>query len=261
MELRDKVVLVTGASMGIGEAIARAFSGAGAKTVLAARSLGRLEAIARNLPTDSLLLQVDMARPDQVLAMVSRTAEHFGRVDILVNNAAVGMYAAAADMSPEKLETLVRTNWLGPVYAVQAVIPYMRKQGGGQIINISSVAGKVAFPWMGAYCASKFALNAFSDSLRMEVRQDHIHVLTVCPGRVRTAFTENAFKDGATSPLFPGGISAERVARAVLRASSRNRREIVVPADNRLLGWLHSIFPSSVDYLMTCVLRPRMRRV
>jgi NAD(P)-dependent dehydrogenase (short-subunit alcohol dehydrogenase family) len=207
-----KVVLVTGASMGIGEAIARAFSAEGAKLAVVARSLDKLEALARSLPGEALPLRADMSRPEEARAMVQKAADHFGRIDILVNNAAVGMYASVADMKPEEFERLIATNWVGPVHAIQAAVPYMRRQGGGQIINVSSVAGKVALPWMGAYCASKFALNALSDSLRMELRSEKIHVLSVCPGRVKTGFTENAFKDMTTRPLYPGGISAERVA-------------------------------------------------
>lgn len=260
-KLEGKVVLVTGASMGIGEAIAKVFAGEGAKLALAARSFDKLRAVARCLPTDALPLETDLSQPEQVRAMARATAEHFGRIDILINNAAVGMYASIADMPPEQFAHLVATNWVGPVHAIQAVVPYMRRQGGGQIINISSVAGKVALPWMGAYCASKFALNALSDSLRMELRPDHIHVLSVCPGRVNTPFTRNAFRDVATRPLYPGGISAERVARAVLRASLRGKREIVVPAENRLFGWFHALFPSSLDRMMAWFLRPRMRKV
>lgn len=247
--------------MGIGEAIARAFAAEGARVALAARSLDKLGEIAKSLPTESLTIQTDVSRPDHVRAMIQTTVAHFGRIDILVNNAAVGMYAAAADMSPEKVEKLVATNWLGPMYAIQAAIPHMKKQGGGQIINISSVAGKVALPWMGAYCASKFALNAFSDSLRMELLADNIHVITVCPGRVNTPFTRNAFKDFATSPLIPGGISAERVARTVLRASKMRKREVIVPADNHLFGWIHALLPATVDRFMEWFLRPRMRKV
>ena len=246
--------------MGIGEAIARVFSAEGAKLVLAARSIDKLEALARSLPSEALPLRTDMSRPEVARAMVQKTADHFGRIDILINNAAVGMYASVADMKPEQFEKLVATNWLGPIHAIQAAVPYMRKQGGGQIINISSVAGKVALPWMGAYCASKFALNALSDSLRMELRNENIHVLSVCPGRVRTPFTQNAYKDVATRPLYPGGISAERVARAVLRASRKRKREIVVPADNRLFGWLHGLFPALVDRAIVWVLRPQMRK-
>jgi len=247
--------------MGIGEAIARHFAAHGAKLALAARSLDKLEAVAQSLPTESIALRADVGRPEEIRAAVARTIEYFGRLDILVNNAGVGMYAAVADMQPEQFERLVATNWLGPVHAIQAVVPQMRKQGGGTIVNISSVAGKVAIPWMGAYCSTKFALNALSSSLRMELRPDHIHVVNVCPGRVKTPFTQNAYKDFATRPLYPGGISAERVARAVLRAIHRRKREIVVPADNRLFGWFHGILPGLVDRVMVMVLRPQMRKM
>ena len=258
-KLAGKVALITGASMGIGEAIARVLAADGATVALAARSREKLEVLARSLPTEAIAIQADVSRPEEVRAMVARTVEHFGRMDILVNNAGVGMYASVADMKPDQFERLVATNWLGPVHAIQAAVPHMKRQGGGTIVNISSVAGKVALPWMGAYCASKFALNALSSSLRMELRPENIHVLTVCPGRVKTPFTENAYKDFATSPLYPGGISAERVARAVLRGVHRKKREIVVPADNRLFGWLHGLFPRLVDRAMVLVLRSLMR--
>ena len=259
-KLDGKVVLVTGASMGIGEAIARVFAADGARLALAARSLDKLEALARSLPTEAIAIQSDVSQAEEIRAMVARTVDHFGRLDILVNNAAVGMYASVAEMKPDQFEHLLATNWLAPVRAIQAAVPHMRKQGGGTIINISSVAGKVALPWMGAYCASKFALNALSNSLRMELKPENIHVISVCPGRVKTPFIENAYKDFATQPLYPGGISAERVARAVLRAVHRRKREIVVPANNRLFGWLHGLFPALVDRAIVWVLRPQMRK-
>lgn len=259
-KLEGKVALITGASMGIGEAIAKALAAEGAKLALAARSWDRLQAVARSLPTEALPLQTDVSHPDQARAMVRATAEHFGRIDILVNNAAVGMYASVAEMPPEQFEKLVATNWLGPVHAIQAVVPIMRRQGGGQIINISSVAGKVAIPWMGVYCSSKFALNALSASLRMELASDHIQVLSVCPGRIRTPFPENAFRDAATKPFHPGGISAERVARAILRASLRGKREIVVPASNWMFVWMHALFPGLLDRGMGWYLRRAMRK-
>lgn len=258
-KLRNKVVLITGASSGIGTALARLFAAEGARLALAARSFDKLQALASSLGSEALPLEVDMTRPDEVRQMVRAAAEHFGRLDVLVNNAGIGMYAAASAMLPEEFEQVVATNWVGPVHAIQAAIPYMRAQGGGQIINISSVAGKVAIPWMAAYCSTKFALNAFSDSLRLELAPDNIQVLTVCPGRVSTPFTANAFRDGATRPLSPGGISAERVARATLRAALGGRREIVVPASNRAICWLHTLFPRLLDEAMVRVLRRRMR--
>jgi short-subunit dehydrogenase len=257
--LTNKVVLITGASMGIGEALARIFSAEGAKLALAARSLDRLQVLAKSLPTEAIAIETDMSKPEAARDMVEKTVAHFGRIDILINNAAVGMYASVADMKPEQFEHLVAINWLGPVYAIQAVIPHMRRQGGGQIINISSVAGKVAIPWMGAYSSSKFALNALSDSMRMELRPDHIHVLLVCPGRIDTPFIENAYKDFATRPLHPGGISADRLSWAILRASLRNKREIMVPADNRLFEWFHAWMPATVDRFIVRVLRRQMR--
>ena len=257
--LANKVVLITGASMGIGEALARVFSAEGARLALAARSLGRLEALAKSLPTEAISIEADMSQAEAARAMVEKTVAHFGRIDILINNAGVGMYASVAEMKPAEFEHLVATNWLGPVYAIQAAVPHMRRQGGGQIINISSVAGKVAIPWMGAYCSSKFALNALSDSLRMELRPERIHVLLVCPGRIATPFTENAYKDFATRPLRPGGITADRLARAILRASLRRKREIMVPADNRLFEWFRGLMPAVVDRLMVRVLRRQMR--
>jgi short-subunit dehydrogenase len=258
--LENKVALITGASSGIGEALARVFAQEGAKLALAARSLDKLRSLARSVGPDALPLQTDLSDRAQAGEMVRATAERFGRIDILVNNAGVGMYASVSEMSPEEFERLVATNWLGPVYAIQAVIPYLQKQGGGQIINISSVAGKVAIPWMAAYCGSKFALNAFSDSLRMELQSKNIQVISVCPGRVRTPFTENAFKDSGTRPLHPGGITAERVARAILSASLRGKRQIVVPASNWMFVWLHGVFPRFIDSMMLRVLRRGMRQ-
>lgn len=259
-KLANKVVLITGASSGIGAAIARVFAAEGARVALAARSAEKLRAVAGSLGTDALAFPTDMTDRAQVRRTVEATVERFSRLDILINNAGVGMYAPVASMLPNQFEQVVATNWLGPVSAVQAVIPYMRKQGGGQIINISSLAGKIAIPWMGAYCGTKFALNALSDSLRMELAADRIQVLSVCPGRIATPFVRNAFRDPATQPLPSDGIPAERVARAVLRASLQGKREIVVPASNWAYVWLHTLFPRLVDYGMVRYLRGRMRQ-
>ena len=250
-KLADKVVLITGASSGIGAAIARLFAREGARLALAARSADKLHSFAASLGPNALAIPTDVTDPDQVRRMVEATVERFGRLDILVNNAGVGVYAPVAGMPPEWFEAGVATNWLGPLHAIQSAVPHMRRQGGGQIINISSVAGKIAIPWMGVYCATKFALNALSASLRMELAADGIQVISVCPGRIATRFGENALRDSRFR-LFPmNGISAERVARAVLRASMRGSREIVVPASNWLFVWLYMLFPRLVDYVMS----------
>jgi NAD(P)-dependent dehydrogenase (short-subunit alcohol dehydrogenase family) len=256
-KLANKVALITGASSGIGEAIARLFAHEGARVSLSARSADKLHALVASLGSTALAVPTDISDPAQVSRMVEITVERFGRLDILVNNAGVGMYAPVASMAPEQFTHLVSTNWLGPVYAVQAAVPHMRRQNGGQIINISSVAGRVAIPWMGAYCSTKFALNALSDSLRMELARDRIDVISVCPGRIATPFGRNAFRHAGYRPLPPSGTSAERVARAVLRASLRRKREIVVPASNWLFVWLHSLFLGLTDAMMLSFLRRR----
>jgi short-subunit dehydrogenase len=259
-KLENKVVIITGASMGIGEAISRLFAAEGAKLALAARSLDRLENLARELGPETLPIRADMTDANAIYEMARLTAARFGRIDILINNAAVGMYTAFVDTPPEQIELLIRTNWLGPMHAIQAVVPYMRKQKSGQIINISSVAGKISIPWMATYCSTKFALNALSYALRMELAEENIQVISVCPGRIETPFTVNAIKDAGTLPMLPGGISAERVARAVLRASLKNKREVVVPASNWPYAFLHDLFPSISDSVMVRVLRRGMRK-
>ena len=257
-KLANKVVLITGASSGIGAALARVFAAEGARVALAARSGEKLQALAASFGPNALALPTDVTDSAQVRRMVQATVERFGRLDILINNAGVGMYAPAASMPPEQFKQVVATNWVGPVYAIQSAVPQMRQQGGGQIINISSVAGKIPIPWMGAYCGTKFALNALSDSLRMELAADRIQVLSVCPGRIATPFVQNAFRDAAIRPLPSDGISAERVARAVLRASLQGKREIVVPASNWAYVLLHTLFPRLVDYGMVRYMRGRM---
>ena len=259
-KLANKVVLITGASSGIGAAIARLFAQEGARVALAARSAEKLRSLAASLGQNAFPVPADMADPAAVRRMVAATVERFGRLDILVNNAAVGIYGPASTLSPEQFEKVIATNWLGPLHAIQSAVPHMRKQGGGQIINISSVAGKVGIPWMGIYCATKFALNALSDSLRMELAADRIQVITVCPGRIRTPFMQNAFRDPRFRLLPPAGISADRVARAVLRASLRGKREIVVPASNWMFVWFHGLFPRLTDSLMLSYMRGRMHR-
>jgi short-subunit dehydrogenase len=256
-----KVVLITGASMGMGEGLARAFAAEGAKLSLAARSKEKLQALAKSLPRESLVIATDMAQPDQVRHMVEQTVSHFGRIDILVNNAAVGMYSPVAEMDMAAVEELFKTNWMGPVHAIQAAVPHMKRQGGGQIINISTVAARIPLPYFGSYAASKYAMTAMNDILRMELRSENIKVLLVFLGRVRTNFTANAYKGPSTRALGGkmGGISVERAARAILLASRMNRREIVVPCSNRVFGWLRRLAPPLADRLAMALLGPMMR--
>jgi short-subunit dehydrogenase len=152
------------------------------------------------------------------------------------------------------------TNFFGAVEAMKAVIPVMRQQNSGTIINISSVAGHIAIPYMAAYCATKFALNAIGKAARVELANSGIHVLTVCPGFVRTEFGANAVKGSQPQQVRPKkvrGITAERVARSVLQSYIRQKREVVVPWTMHPVIKLYQLFPSLVEFSMIKMAKPR----
>jgi len=149
---------------------------------------------------------------------------------------------------------MFETNFFGALSAMQAVIPVMRQQGGGTIVNISSVAGHIPLPFHAAYSATKFALNAIGKGAGVELKKDNIHVLTVCPGYVRTAFGENAVRGSELKKVRPGsvrGISAERVARATLRGYMKGKREVIVPWTMHLPVKFYQLFPSVVEWGMS----------
>jgi len=177
----------------------------------------------------------------------------FGRVDVWVNNAGVGIRDSVADMEMLACRELFETNFFGAVECMQAVVPAMREAGGGTIINISSVAGHVPLAFGAPYSASKFALNALGKGARMELKKDNIHVLTVCPGYIRTEFGSHmlASRRGNIRPKSARGISAERVARAVYRGYRGRKREVIVPWVMTLAIKLYQLFPGLVEWGMS----------
>ena len=198
MDVRNKVVLVTGASAGIGLATARRLSAAGAKVALAARSADALERLAKELKEaghEALAVPTDMRSLDQVKRYVDEAFRHFGRVDILVNNAGQGMAAPVESASFQDFQSIIELNVYGPVRAMQAVIPLMRQGGGGVIANVSSMVSKMHIPGLGAYAATKAALNLLSETARFELERDGIKVLTVFPRTTATDFGRNSIGD------------------------------------------------------------------
>jgi len=189
-----KVAVVTGGSRGIGLAIARALLQRGARVAITATSDATLRTGAAELEKVSaagavLPIRADVRRYEQVEQAIEAAARHFGGLDVLVNNAGVGLFRPVADMTVDEWHRVIDTNLTGVFYGCRAVLPHLRSRGGGWIINISSLAGTNAFPDAAAYCASKAALNAFSEALMQEVRHDGIRVAYVMPGSVRTDFT------------------------------------------------------------------------
>lgn len=255
MEIAGKIAVVTGASMGIGEAIAKSFADQGAAVVMLSRDSSRVEAArARIGHGDKILaLACDVRHREEIDRAIGLTLHHFQRIDIWVNNAGHGLFDSVAQMDMAACREIFETNLFGAVSAMQAVVPVMRQQGGGSIINISSVAGHVPLPFHSAYSATKFALNAMGKAAGVELKNDGIHVLTVCPGYVQTAFSENATRGNELKRVRPQsvrGITAERVARATLRGYVKQKREVIVPWTMYAPQKIYQLFPGLVEWAM-----------
>jgi len=255
MELSGKVVVVTGASMGIGEAIATLFAQEGASVVLLSRDSTRAEAARSRIGflERTAALSCDVRHAEEIDRTLSLTLHHFQRIDVWINNAGHGLLDSVSKMEPSAYREMFETNFFGAVTAMQKVIPIMAKQGGGTIINISSVAGHIPLPFYAAYSATKFALNALGKAARVELKKSGVRVLTVCPGYVRTSLGENAIRGHELKKVRPNsvrGISAARVARATLHGYLRQKREVIVPWTMHVPVKLYQLFPGLVEKAM-----------
>ena len=195
MDIRDKVVIVTGASGGIGLATARAAAAAGAKVVLAARSGDQLTELAEALRREgheALAVPTDMRQQAAVIQLVETAFQRYGRIDVLINNAGQAVAGTVADLDLDHYRQVIELNMFGPIYAMQASAPKMRAQGGGIIINVSSMVSKMHIPGLGGYASTKAALNMLSDTARGELAPDNIRVITVYPRTTDTDFGRNS---------------------------------------------------------------------
>jgi len=255
MELAGKIVVVTGASMGIGEAIAKIFSDHGASVVMLSRDAARIDAARARIGHSerTLAMACDVRHREDIDRAVGLTLHHFQRIDVWINNAGHGLLDSVAQMEMPACREMFDTNLFGAVAAMQAVIPVMQQQAGGTIINVSSVAGHIPVPFHAAYSATKFALNAIGKAASVELKKEGIHVLTVCPGYVRTGFGENAVHGNELKRVRPGavrGITAERVARATLRGYLKQKREVIVPWTMHIPVKIYQLFPGVVEWAM-----------
>ena len=254
---RGRVALVTGASSGIGAATARAFAGAGLRVALCARRKDRLEQLAAELTTqgaEATVHAVDVTDTLAVRAMVDEVAARWGRLDVLVNNAGRGFAATLEQTTAEELRALMELNVVAVLGATQAALPIMRRQGSGHIINVSSVVGRRAVPYRAAYSATKFALGALSEALRVELTGTGIAVTLVYP--IHTGETEFHEAEVQKVPWRPMGPvqSGERVARAILSCVRRPRPEVYPYWPVRILAVMSVIAPGLVDRGMRRVL-------
>ncbi|HZT77216.1 MAG TPA: SDR family oxidoreductase [Vicinamibacterales bacterium] len=209
--LNGKVAVVTGGSRGIGLAIAHALVADGVKVAITGRNATHLSSARRAIegagPGAIETLSMDVRKYDDVQRAVNATVSRFGGLDIVVNNAGVGIFTDVASMTPEQWSEVIDTNLTGVFYMCRAAIPHLRARGGGFIVNISSLAGKNPFVDGGAYCASKSGLNAFSETLMQEVRHDNIRVSYVLPGSVATGFSSGDPAKGADWKIAPADVA------------------------------------------------------
>ncbi len=241
--------------MGIGEAISKIFAEQGASVVMLSRDLQRVEAARVRIGANerTLAMACDIRYREEVDRAVGLTLHHFYRIDVWVNNAGHGLRDSVAQMDMAAFREMFDTNFFGAVSAMQAVIPVMRQQGGGTIINISSVAGHIPLPFHAGYSATKFALNAIGKAARIELRKENIHVLTVCPGYVKTQFGKNVVLGNEQRNVRPSsfrGITAERVARATLQGYLKQKREVIVPWTMYVPVKVYQHFPGLVEAAM-----------
>jgi short-subunit dehydrogenase len=250
MRIDGKVVLITGASEGIGAACAAEFAASGARLALTARNEEKLR---RAAPPNSLSVTGDITVDADRRTIVERTLAHYGAIDILINNAGAGFYQPSWEMPMEEVRYLMDLNFFAPLALTQLAVPSMRERRTGMIVNIGSIAGKVPLPWMSMYSVSKYALGALTDCQRMELRRDGIHTMIVCPGYVQTNFQKNV-RFGQTPPKVRDAkrfaITAEDCARAIRHGVERGARTVVTPR----AGWFFVIamrlFPTLMEAQM-----------
>jgi short-subunit dehydrogenase len=255
MRLAGKVAVITGASMGIGEAIAKLFVEEGASVVMSSRDESRIEQARQRIGhlDKTLGLFCDVRNREDLDRLLSLTLHNFGHVDIWVNNAGYGLSDSIAAMNMDQCRAMFDTNLFGAIAGMQVVTPVFVKQGSGTIINISSVAGHIPVPYKGAYSATKFALNAIGKAARIELKDTGVNILTVCPGYIATNFSANVVRGNDRKRLGGAvrhGPTADTVAHATLEGFLKRKREVVTPRSN---GWavkFYQIWPGAVEWAM-----------
>ncbi len=249
MKLDGKVVVITGASQGIGAACAAEFARAGARLSLS----GRCEKRLRDASADALITAGDLTAEDVRHQLVERTLERYGSIDVLINNAGVGDYRPSWDTPLEEARVLMELNYFVPLRLTQLVAPHMRARRSGMIVNVGSIAGKLTLPWMTLYSASKSAIGTLTEGARMELMRDGVHTMVVCPGYVKTGFQQNVLAGRPPDKVLRGrrmAITPEECAAAIRRGVERDARTVMTPRAGWLLVAAMRLFPTLVERRM-----------
>ncbi len=267
-DFRGKTVLITGGSRGLGLVLARELAEEGARIAICARDRVELESARRDLSprgAEVFAIPCDVTEREQVSEMVEIVRDHFGGVDVLINNAGVIQVGPIEVMTLEDYEMAMKTHFWGPLYTTLAVLPQMRRRGEGRIVNISSIGGKIGVPHLVPYSASKFALVGLSEGMRAELAKDGIIVTTVCPGLMRTGSPRNAYFKGqhraeyawfSISDALPvTAMQAERAARQIIAACRRGDAEVILSVQAVLAVKFRQLFPEATADLLGIVNR------
>ena len=252
--LQGKIVVITGASGGLGKEIAIQTAKLGARVVLLARSMDKLEALRRMLiesyKIEAYAFQLDVANLNAVKDVFSQIVHDVGEVDILVNNAGYGIFKEAIETDPVEAKAMFDVNVLGLMACTSSVLPTMKRHKSGHIINIASQAGKMATPKSSLYSATKFAVLGYSNALRMELKKDHVFVTTVNPGPIATDFFETADESGNyIKSMGKIILKPEAVAGRIAAAMFTNKREINLPGWMEFASKLYNLFPKTVEFI------------
>jgi len=257
LKFRNKVVIITGASSGIGEACAYAFSEKGAKVILAARRQNELKKVEDQIKKrggEVISVKTDVRIIDDCKNLIDRTLEKFGRIDVLINNAGISMRATFKDLELSVIKELMDTNFYGAVYCIKFAMPHLIKQKG-TIIGISSISGLTPLPGRTGYCASKHAMDGFLNTLRLENTKNGLHVLIVHPGFTNSNIRKLALnKNGKPQTETPRNeakmMSSEKVAQIIARATLKCEKDLILTGEGKLVVWLHKNFPNITDRII-----------
>jgi len=252
----QKVVWITGASGGIGEALAKQYAGRNYKVVLSARREDELKRVASAFPNpeNALILPMDVTRTEEIASKTEQVLTAFGRIDICILNAGISNRSYVRDTRMEVFQKLMEVNYLGCVAHALALIPVFRKQGHGHFVVVSSLMGKFSSPGRAGYSASKHALHGFFDGLRME-EHPNIKVSMICPGFVQTNVTANALgpdgkPQGTIDRTTAEGVPVDEAAAKIIRAVDRNKKELVFGGFEKTGVYIKRFFPSLLDWMV-----------
>ena len=263
MDFKNKVVLITGASSGIGKQTAIEFAKLGSSIILVARRKNKLEQVENELKqfnVNTLVCVCDVSKKDQVEELSKIVLQKFNSIDILVNNAGFAIYGSVSDLSINEIESQMETNYFGMIYCVKNFLPLMLKKKSGHIVNVASVGASFSVPGVSSYCATKFAMLGFSEGLKHELYGTGVGLTVVSPIMVRTPLFEHPSFTNFSKFSTGVSLSSETVAKTIIKASNSSRLEIVVPSVARAAIWFKQTFPFLINPIIGRIFRKQLTK-